>query len=131
MTYTRRDLGKIALAALPVRKLLAKPNSKFSGVQIGIIVSPTTFRDIPLAADEILKNLVELGINAIEMQDVRVETYAGAPIAARAGGRTASIAEQEARWKAAIDLKQWRLSASMDKYKALRRLYADAGVDIY
>src|ERR1700722_6458401 len=84
MTYTRRDIGKIAWAALPAGKLLAKPNSKFGGVQIGIIVSPTNFRDMPLGADEILKNLVELGINGIEMQDVRVETYAGAPKAARA-----------------------------------------------
>ena len=33
--------------------------------------------------------------------------------------------------KAAEDLKQWRLSASMDKYKAFRRMYEDAGVKIY
>jgi sugar phosphate isomerase/epimerase len=137
MTYTRRDLGKIALAVLPAGKLLAKPNSKFNGVQIGIIISPTTFRDMPLGAGEVLKNLVELGINAIEMQDVRVETYAGAPIAARAsypgtGGRQPLTPEQQdARRKAAEEIKQWRLSAPMDKYKALHRLYADAGVEIY
>ncbi len=147
MTYTRRDIGKIAWAALPAAKLLAKPNSKFGGVQIGIIVSPTNFRDMPLGADEILKNLVELGINGIEMQDVRVETYAGAPNAARAsypgipsgpsapargGGRTALTPEQqEARRKTADEIKQWRLSASMDKYKALHRMYADAGIDMY
>jgi len=134
MTYTRRDLGKIALAALPAGKLLAKPNSTFGGVQIGIIISPTNFRDMPLGADEILKKLVELGINAIEMQDVRVETYAGAPIAvsAGAGGRRPLTPEQqEARRKAAEEIKQWRLSASMDKYKALRRMYAEAGVEMY
>src|SRR5690348_7465703 len=136
MNYTRRDLGKIALAALPAGKLLAKPNSKFGGVQIGIIISPTTFLDMPLGADEILHKVVELGINAIEMQDVRVETYAGAPIAARAaysgaGGRRPTPEQQEARRKAAEEIKQWRLSASMDKYKALRRMYADAGVEIY
>jgi sugar phosphate isomerase/epimerase len=147
MTYTRRDFGKIALTALPAGKLLAKPNSKFGGVQIGIIVSPTNFRDIPLGADEILKNLVALGISGIEMQDVRVETYAGAPTAARAaypgapGGPSVSAPrgarqpltpeQQEARRKAAEEIKQWRLSASMDKYKALRQMYADAGVEMY
>jgi sugar phosphate isomerase/epimerase len=157
MTYTRRDIGKIALATLPAAKLLAKPNSKFGGVEIGIIISPTNFRDMPLGADEILKNLVELGISGIEMQDVRVETYAGAPIAARAsyqgipggpgastpsggqgqrsaqgGGRMPLTPEQqEAQRKAAEEIKAWRLSASMDKYKALHRMYADAGVDIY
>jgi sugar phosphate isomerase/epimerase len=114
MRLTRRDLGKIALAALSSGKIWAKPNSTFGGVEIGIIISPTNFRDIPLAADQILNNLVQLGIGGIEMQDVRVETYAGAPAAARRA-----------------ELKQWRLSASMQKYKALRKLYNDAGVHIY
>ena len=36
MNITRRDLGKIALAALPAGRLFAKPDSKWSGVQIGI-----------------------------------------------------------------------------------------------
>jgi sugar phosphate isomerase/epimerase len=33
--------------------------------------------------------------------------------------------------KAAEDLKKWRLAASMDKYKELRKMYNDAGVAIY
>ena len=36
MNITRRDLGKIAMAALPASLLTAKTNSKFGGVQIGI-----------------------------------------------------------------------------------------------
>jgi sugar phosphate isomerase/epimerase len=114
MNFTRRDLGKIALAALSSGKIWAKPNSKFAGVEIGIIISPTNFRDIPLGADQILNNLVQLGISGIEMQDVRVESYAGAPAATRQA-----------------EIKQWRLSASMDKYKALHMLYREAGVNIY
>ncbi len=39
--------------------------------------------------------------------------------------------QQEAQKKAAAALKDWRLSVSMDKYKALRKLYNDAGVKIY
>jgi sugar phosphate isomerase/epimerase len=128
MTYSRRDLNKLALAALPVGKLLAKPNSKFCGVQIGVIVSPVALRDLPLRADELLKNLVELGINAVELQDVRVESYAGAPTAIRTPG----VPEQpEARRKASERLTEWRASASVDKYKALRKMYRDAGVNIY
>jgi sugar phosphate isomerase/epimerase len=114
MSITRRDLGKFALAMLSSAKIWAKPNSTFAGVEIGIIISPTNFRDIPLRADQVLNNLVQLGIGGIEMQDIRVESYAGAPAAAR----------QE-------ELKQWRLSASMDKYQALHKLYRDAGVNIY
>ncbi len=104
--------------------MLAKPNSDFGGVQIGIIISPVTFNDMPLRADEILKNLVEIGINAVEMQDVRVEVYAGAPTVVR-------TASPEARRKAAQEMKGWRLSASMDKYKALHQMYRDAGVNMY
>ena len=114
MNFTRRDLGKIALAALASGKICAKPNSTFGGVEIGIIISPTNFRDIPLGADQVLNNLVELGISGIEMQDVRVESYAGAPAAARQA-----------------EIRQWRLSASMDKYQALHKVYRDAGVNIY
>jgi sugar phosphate isomerase/epimerase len=33
--------------------------------------------------------------------------------------------------KTAEELKQWRLSVSMDKYKAFRKMYNDAGVEIY
>ena len=114
MNITRRDLGKIALASLSSGKIWAKPNSKFAGVEIGIIISPTNFRDIPLGADQILNNLVQLGISGIEMQDVRVESYAGAPAATRQA-----------------EIKQWRIAASMDKYRALHKLYRDAGVNIY
>lgn len=37
----------------------------------------------------------------------------------------------EARRKAAEAMSQWRLSVSMDKYKAFRQMYEDAGVKIY
>ena len=48
------------------------------------------------------------------------------------GGRTPLTPEQqEAQRKAQAALKDWRLSVPMDKYKALRKLYNDAGVNIY
>jgi sugar phosphate isomerase/epimerase len=134
MNITRRDLGKGALAALSLGTTWAKPNSTFGGVEIGIIISPTNFRDIPLGADEILNNLVQLGISGIEMQDVRVESYAGAPAAARAsypGIRNGSGTPPPEQSTAAEQIKQWRLSASMDKYRILHKLYRDAGVNIY
>ena len=39
--------------------------------------------------------------------------------------------QQAAMRKAAEDMKAWRLSVSMDKYKAFRKMYEDAGVKIY
>jgi len=169
---TRRDLGKLALAALPASKLLAKPNSKFDGVQIGAITY--SFRSMPGANDAtaLLKYIVDSGISAIELMGPAAEIYAGSPAPAGrggfgggqgrgrgddqgrgpgegqgrgpggegrgqgrgqgGGGRAPLTPEQQAAQQArAEELKKWRLSVSMDKYKALRKMYNDAGVSIY
>ena len=48
------------------------------------------------------------------------------------GGRGQMTPEQQAAMqKAAEEMKQFRLSVSMDKYKAFRKMYEDAGVKIY
>ncbi|MBS1854980.1 MAG: sugar phosphate isomerase/epimerase [Acidobacteria bacterium] len=48
------------------------------------------------------------------------------------GGRAPLTPEQQAAMqKAAEEMKQFRLSVSMDKYKAFRKMYNDAGVSIY
>jgi hypothetical protein len=66
MLYTRRDIGKIALAAGTAARLMAaKPNSNFGGVQIGAITY--SFRALPASAEETLKYCLECGISAIEL----------------------------------------------------------------
>jgi len=159
---TRRDLGKLALAAIPASRLLAKPNSNFDGVQIGVITY--SYRSMPGANDAValLKYIVDSGISGIELMGPAAEIYAGSPAPAGrgggggrgagggrpggaqargggggmpggpgrgpGGGRAPLIPEQQAR---AAQLKAWRLSVSMDKYKELRTMYNTAGVDIY
>ena len=131
LNMNRRDFGKAALAAFPASTLLAKPNSKFNGVQIGAITY--CFRSLPSSAPELLKYCTELGLSSVELMGDAAETFAGAP-AMRAGGggprRQMTPEQQEAMKKAAEDRKKWRLSVSMDKYKELRKLYNDAGVNI-
>ena len=150
MTYTRRDLGKVGLAALSGARLWAKPNSKLGGVQVGLI-APYSFRAMADSnnADALLKHIVELGLSAVEMQSEPVEAFAGAPIVARTppagppaglpagtrgagpGGRPPLTPEQQAAARAATEaLRQWRLSASMEKYRTLRKKYEDAGVTL-
>ena len=146
MLYTRRDIGKIALASGAASRLLAaRPNSVFGGVQIGIITY--SFRSLPSSADEVLKYCLDCGINAIELMSNVAESYAGAPEQGGPGpaapgrgpapggpgrGRPPLTPEQRAAMqKRAAELKDWRLSASMDKYKAFRKMYNDAGVSIY
>ena len=53
LSYTRRDFGKLVAAAFPATTLLAKPNSRFNGVEIGAITY--SFRTLPGSAEKTLK----------------------------------------------------------------------------
>lgn len=133
MACTRRDLGKIALAALPA-KLFAKPDSKFGGVQIGIN-APYSFHGMPGDADDILKYMTELGLSAVELRSQPVEAFFGAPVSTRPGApqgrRTAPSPEQQAAQRASAEaLEKWRLSAPLDRFKEFRKKYEDAGIAI-
>ena len=128
MLYTRRDLGKLALAALPAT-LLAKPNSKWGGVQVGLNV-PYSFHNLPGTADDILKYCTDLDISALELRSQPVEAFLGAPHSSRiGGGRAGKTPEEQAAQKTAADeLEKWRLAAHMDKFKEFRKKYEDAGI---
>ncbi|HVW11725.1 MAG TPA: hypothetical protein VHC90_24250 [Bryobacteraceae bacterium] len=131
MLHTRRDFGKLVLAAIPGTGAVAagEPHSVYGGVQIGVI-APYSFRGLPNDADSTLKNLLQIGFSSTELQSSMVETFAGMPAVSlgRGAGRGTVTPEQEAARKT---VKDWRLSTSMDKFKALRKMYNDAGVTIY
>ncbi len=157
--YTRREVGKMMLVGLPLAKIFAaaRPNSNFGGVQIGAITY--SFRALPGSAEETLRYCVECGISAIELMSNVAESYAGAPMPAgrggparpspggapqgaarqgaagaqgQRGGRAQMTPEQqEARRKQAEEMKNWRLSVPMSKYKEFRTMYEDAGVKIF
>jgi len=152
MGITRREFGKVALTAMPAALVgdralaaaqsAAKPDSRIDGVQIGVITY--SYRAMPQqGADAVLQYVLDSGISAVELMGNAIEAYAGAPTmpsrptpppaaGATPGPRQPPSPEQlAAREKHAADLKAWRLSQSMDKFKALRRLYNDAGVTIY
>ena len=156
MSFTRREFGKLALASVPgalvgqgalTRAFAAtKPNSLIKGVQIGTITySYRAMKD--QSAEAVLKYVVDSGLSAVELMGNHIEGFAGAPAMparpapppgamAGAGGpggmrRQQTPEEIAAREKYVADLKAWRVSASMDRFKALRKLYDDAGVKIY
>ena len=103
MEYTRRDLGKMALA-LPAAALIgrpdrlfaaaaqaARPNSLINGVQIGTITY--SFRSMPeSSAEATLQYCIDAGVSAIELMGAPVNAYARArtgftPPNAGGGGR--------------------------------------------
>jgi len=156
MSVTRRQFGKLAMAAVPASLIgdrslagamaMQRPTSSINGVQVGVITY--SYRAMPeQGADAVLKYVRESGVSAVELMGNAIEAYAGAPAMPRpsgAGGpagpggpggpggrRPPTPEEVSAREKYAADLKAWRLSQSMDRFKALRKLYDDAGVSIY
>ena len=148
MAYSRREIGKLALGALPgvglwpesaaaaVRQA-AKPNSRFAGVQIGLNV-PYSFggemQQASMTGDDILRHCVSLGLSAVELRSQPVEAFMGLPAelaGARGGGGRNATPEQKAAAQARADaLRTWRASASMDPVRAFRRKYDEAGVKI-
>jgi sugar phosphate isomerase/epimerase len=79
MLYTRRDVGKIALASLALPKFLEvglRADSKFNGVQIGAITySYRTISD-PFA---ILKAMKDMGLSEVELMSGDAEKMVGIP----------------------------------------------------
>jgi sugar phosphate isomerase/epimerase len=142
--FSRRDFIKAtsALAALSILPRSgfgqdeAKPNSNFSGVDIGVITY--SWRGMPGSADDLLNYLVQCGLSSVELMSGPAEEFAGAPTFERIRRpRGEEVTEEErakfagARQAQAEERRKWRLSVSMDTYKALRKKYNDAGVDIY
>ena len=136
MKLTRRDLGKLAVAAIPGAGLFnalhaqtlpapelfyalraqggTKPNSRFAGVQIGMNV-PYNYGGRDMNPDEVLDRTLKLNISAVEMRSQPVEQFLGSPAA---NGQKAE----------ADVMRKWRSAVSMDRVAAFRKKYEDAGV---
>ena len=138
MTLTRRDFEKIALAAFPAARLLAKPDSNWKGVQVGIN-APYSFHGAANTYEEVLAAIVKLDLSATELRSQPVEQYMGVsneliPVvpAGPGGGRQQAKkgAPRRLTDEQKQELRKWRLSASTQKIKAFRKLYEDSGVKI-
>jgi sugar phosphate isomerase/epimerase len=93
-----------------------KPNSKINGVQIGVITY--SFRSMPGSIAQILQYCIECNINDIELMGDAAEAYAGAPAYDNSADYAARMA-------------QWRENTLLDPFIAIRKMYNDAGVNIY
>jgi sugar phosphate isomerase/epimerase len=92
-----------------------KPNSNFGGVQVGAITY--SWRSMPSGAEDILQYCLKGGISSIELMGDVAEKYAGLP-----QGNSKEVLEAQ---------RKWRISAPMNKFEDLRKLYNDAGVNIH
>jgi len=141
MGYSRRDIGKIALASLPLASALGanRIDSKFGGVQVGAITY--SFNTIASPDPEaIIRAYVEIGLGEAELMSNHCEALAGAPPmpsfgrggAGRGrGGRVPLTPEQEAGRQAALKkIAQWRTTTNAGTWKAVRRKFDAAGINL-
>jgi sugar phosphate isomerase/epimerase len=180
VVYTRRDIGKIALAGIPaIRAMRAfgatMIDSKINGVQIGAITY--SFNRIANEPEAIIRALVEIGIGDTELMSNHAEALAGAPSTAaprpagggfggpgmgrgpgapaqagaqaggppagagpapgaapggrQGGGRGQMTPEQQAAMQARQEeLRKWRAAANDETWKALRKKFNDAGINV-
>ena len=87
-------------------------NSKFEGVQIGVITY--SYRSMPgKTLDDVLHYVVESGISSVELMGEPVEEYAGIP-----------------KGKSREAVREWRENVSMDKFKEVKDKFDKEGVKI-
>ena len=96
----------------------ARPNSVFNGVRIGCITY--SYRGAIETAEDTLKALIEDGLSEAELMDGPIRSFAGI-----GGGPRGGAGKQADRPTDA------QRQAQLDRCKALRKLYNDAGVTIH
>src|SRR3954451_4381968 len=108
---TRRELGKIALAAMPLSRALAAPkiDSKVGGVQLG--AQSYSFRDRPM--DKAIDAYKEVGLGECELWQGHVEPQ----VPRGAAGRE--------------ELRKWRLETPLDHFAKVHKQWDDAGILLY
>jgi hypothetical protein len=104
------------------------PDSKFGGVQMGVITY--SFRSMPGNIDQLIDYCKTCGINAIELMGEPAEAFAGSPVPFGGPGRDSNGPKlsQQDRMKMA---REWRESASMDKFVELRKKLSKEGITVY
>jgi sugar phosphate isomerase/epimerase len=96
---------------IPATGVAQKPNSKFKGVQVGTITY--SYRQMPeKSLTAILDYVVRSGVSSIELMGDAVEQYAGIP-------------------KDRDEVRKWRTSVSMDKFKEIKKMFDAKGVKIH
>jgi len=89
-----------------------KPGSRFGGVQVGAITY--SYRSMPdQSIPAILEYVIQSGLTSVELMGGPVEQFAGIP----------QVKDPQV-------IREWRTTVSMDKFKAIRKMYKDKGVKI-
>jgi len=105
--YTRRDVGKIALAALPAATLFGqnKINSTIGGVRLG--AQSYSFREKPL--DGVIQAMIDIGLGECELFSPHIEP----------------------KGVSRDDLRKWRLTVPRSELEGVKKKFLVAGINLY
>jgi sugar phosphate isomerase/epimerase len=119
---TRRGFG-LALAAAPLMAL-SKIDSRIRGIQFGL--QSYSFNGLPLDGilDVIIKCMSETGLGECEIWSPLIEP---AEFSARSRSQTATAEE---RTQARAEIARWRATVSLDYFRAIRKKFEDAGIEV-
>ncbi len=129
--YSRRDFGKVALAALPASTLFAQ---KVDGVQLGICTY--SFRSMPRtgadSVDDVIKAMKECGGTVCELFSPQLEPENPMASGANRGPQTPRPRQDspEAK-KYREDVRNWRLNTPAEHFRAIRKKFDSAGIEIF
>jgi len=124
MNLTRRDFGKIAVAAIPgiggVWAQTAAPanRSYIRGVQFGL--QPFCYHDLPMSIENrptLIQRAVQNGFGMMELHTTWCEPHFDAP----------GVSVQAAREK----LRQWRVTTPAAYYQNIKKEFDEAGITIF
>ena len=129
MNCTRRDFVKAGMAALPLAAAATSINSKFNGVQIGTITY--SFKQDVKKPDDIIPDLVKIGLSSVELMSDDGERMAGAEPIPNFGFGVKLTPEQQA----AVDegrrkRVEWRRGTTPATFEKVRKMFDDAGVHL-
>jgi hypothetical protein len=149
--YTRRDLGKLVLAGIPLARGLVALNSTINGVRIGVQSSSFTYSGMGI--DAIIKTVTDLGFAEIGVMSEHVDNSIGGPVqlpgtgrvppGAAAGQHPASNASTTGRVgggagrgrgpdpEARAALRKWRLEVGLDRYQVVGKKFKDVGLRFF
>jgi hypothetical protein len=135
MTYTRREVGKIALAAVAAPSLFpSRAAAQLRDARInGVVVGAQTYSFRAMAADPkaIIEAMRTIGLFSAELMSGYAETLAGIPPVPSFGRGADLTADQKTQMTAAQDAQRtWRMSTSPSTWAAVRKMWNDAGIDV-
>lgn len=137
MTYKTLKYRTLSLiVAIAAFALIPGCKPGYEGVKIGAITY--SWRSMPSSAEDIISYCKEADITEIELMSDVVESFAGAPEGQAFPGNFREMTDEQReefrkqREEHAKIMSEWRRNTpTADKYRELRKMFDDAGINIH